>query len=163
MSGNYSGERELLGTGVAAEPFRRTAGALPPDAPAAKVAAKDYREAEGVRAAAMKDLDPENLPPAIGAPPVPMENLDGGIQAAPSGLGLGQDREHGMPLEAMIPPNLVAAESKPDPVTARPAPGKASNDPNPTEPAPAADAAPAPAASADAASADAAPAPRRSK
>lgn len=158
---DYSGEKELLGTGVAAEQMRRTAGAMPPDAVGAKVAAKEYREAAEIRQAAVKDIAPENLPPAIGAPPVPAETLDGSIVAAPSGLGIGKDREHGMPLESEIPPNLVEAESRPTPATVVPAPGKASNDPDPTTPAPAPGAAPA-ASAGDAPAAEAAPA-RRSK
>lgn len=60
----YSGEKELLGTGVAPEPHRRTGGAMPPGSDAAKDVAKAYDEAADERAKAEKAIDPANRAPA---------------------------------------------------------------------------------------------------
>lgn len=108
----YSGEKELLGAGVAPEPMRRTGGALPPDSEAAKHTAKAYQEAADLRREAADSIDPANRPPAVGAPPVPSP-VDA-TTAAPSGLGMGEDRTDGAVTESVVPPNLQEAAARAD-------------------------------------------------
>lgn len=111
----YSGEKELLGAGVAPEPMRRTGGALPPDTEAAKHTAKAYEEAAEARREAADSIDPANRPPAVGAPPVP-SSVDA-TTAAPAGLGMatdGADRKDGAVTESNIPPNLQEAAARAD-------------------------------------------------